>query len=50
MTNTGPPQLVCVCLPEHWRKTIEGDTSTDTGSGGGGPPHPPGGDGNFNDF
>lgn len=29
--------LVCVCLPEHWRKTIEGD-STD---GGG---HGPGGD------
>lgn len=24
--------LVCVCLPEHWRKTIEGDGSTDTGS------------------
>ncbi|KAF1915134.1 hypothetical protein BDU57DRAFT_263496 [Ampelomyces quisqualis] len=30
--------LVCVCLPQHWRKTIEGD-STDTGrrSGGDGP-------------
>ncbi|KAI2624210.1 hypothetical protein GGR54DRAFT_565960 [Hypoxylon sp. NC1633] len=24
--------LVCVCLPDHWRKTIEGDGSTDTGS------------------
>ncbi|KAI5917219.1 hypothetical protein F4810DRAFT_705052 [Camillea tinctor] len=24
--------LVCVCLPEHWRKTIEGDGSTETGS------------------
>lgn len=24
--------LVCVCLPEHWRKTIEGDGSTDVGS------------------
>ncbi len=24
--------LVCVCLPEHWRKTIEGDGSTDTAS------------------
>lgn len=23
--------LVCVCLPQHWRKTIEGDGSTDTG-------------------
>jgi hypothetical protein len=22
--------LVCVCLPDHWRKTIEGDGSTDT--------------------
>lgn len=30
--------LVCVCLPEHWRKTIEGDGSTDVGSNGGGPP------------
>lgn len=27
--------LVCVCLPEHWRKTIEGD-STDSGRGPGG--------------
>lgn len=26
--------LVCVCLPEHWRKTIEGDGSTETGSNG----------------
>ncbi|KAI0478924.1 hypothetical protein GGR56DRAFT_350041 [Xylariaceae sp. FL0804] len=26
--------LVCVCLPEHWRKTIEGDGSTETGSSG----------------
>ncbi|KAL2133313.1 hypothetical protein VTI74DRAFT_2543 [Chaetomium olivicolor] len=24
--------LVCVCLPEHWKKTIEGDGSTDTAS------------------
>ncbi|GAB1319116.1 SH3 domain-containing protein [Madurella fahalii] len=24
--------LVCVCLPEHWRRTIEGDGSTETGS------------------
>jgi hypothetical protein len=24
--------LVCICLPEHWRKTIEGDGSTDAGS------------------
>ncbi|KAF2869767.1 hypothetical protein BDV95DRAFT_497379 [Massariosphaeria phaeospora] len=33
--------LVCVCLPQHWRKTIEGD-STDTGGGSGGdrPPTP----------
>ncbi|KAF2733163.1 hypothetical protein EJ04DRAFT_276602 [Polyplosphaeria fusca] len=34
--------LVCVCLPQHWRKTIEGD-STDTagpGSGGDRPPSP----------
>jgi hypothetical protein len=29
--------LVCVCLPQHWRKTIEGDS---TGSGGGPPPSP----------
>ncbi|KKY27724.1 putative sh3 domain-containing protein [Phaeomoniella chlamydospora] len=26
--------LVCVCLPEAWRKTVEGDTSTDSGTGG----------------
>ncbi|KAH8681104.1 hypothetical protein BX600DRAFT_504842 [Xylariales sp. PMI_506] len=26
--------LVCVCLPEHWRKTIEGDGSTESGSSG----------------
>lgn len=24
--------LVCVCLPEVWRKTVEGDSSTDSGS------------------
>jgi hypothetical protein len=30
--------LVCVCLPEHWRKTIEGDGSTESGSGHQGPP------------
>jgi hypothetical protein len=24
--------LVCVCLPDHWKKTIEGDGSTETGS------------------
>ncbi len=23
--------LVCVCLPDHWRKTIDGDGSTETG-------------------
>jgi hypothetical protein len=27
--------LVCVCLPQHWRRTIEGD-STDTGGHGSG--------------
>ncbi|KAK1750971.1 hypothetical protein QBC47DRAFT_89999 [Echria macrotheca] len=40
MRDTSPPvsgeikafPLVCVCLPEHWRKTIEGDGSTETGS------------------
>jgi hypothetical protein len=32
--------LVCVCLPQHWRKTIEGD-STDTGAGSGGDRAPP---------
>ena len=26
--------LVCVCLPEAWRKTVEGDGSTESGSGG----------------
>lgn len=26
--------LVCVCLPEHWRKTIDGDGSTESGSQG----------------
>ena len=26
--------LVCVCLPEAWRKTVEGDASTESGSGG----------------
>ena len=31
--------LVCVCLPEAWRKTVEGDTSTESGSGG--PPNIP---------
>lgn len=25
--------LVCVCLPEAWRKTVEGDASTESGSG-----------------
>jgi hypothetical protein len=30
--------LVCVCLPEAWKKTVEGDTSTESGSGGGPPP------------
>jgi hypothetical protein len=29
--------LVCVCLPDHWRKTIDGDGSTETGSS---VPHP----------
>lgn len=24
--------LVCVCLPDHWQKTIEGEASTETGS------------------
>ncbi|KAI0406214.1 hypothetical protein F4802DRAFT_606457 [Xylaria palmicola] len=24
--------LVCVCLPDHWRKTIDGDGSTETAS------------------
>ncbi|KAK4187108.1 hypothetical protein QBC35DRAFT_385612 [Podospora australis] len=26
--------LVCVCLPDYWRRTIEGDGSTDTASTG----------------
>ena len=26
--------LVCVCMPEHWRKTIDGDGSTEAGSNG----------------
>ncbi|KAI1148710.1 hypothetical protein F4825DRAFT_464672 [Nemania diffusa] len=38
--DTSPPvsgeikafPLVCVCVPEHWRKTIEGDGSTETAS------------------
>lgn len=25
--------LVCVCLPEAWKKTVEGDTGTEGGSG-----------------
>lgn len=25
--------LVCVCLPEAWKKTVEGDASTESGSG-----------------
>ena len=28
--------LVCVCLPDAWKKTVEGDTSTDSGTGGAG--------------
>ncbi|OCK86419.1 hypothetical protein K432DRAFT_284575 [Lepidopterella palustris CBS 459.81] len=32
--------LVCVCLPQHWRKTIDGD-STDTTGGSQGHPPPP---------
>lgn len=24
--------LVCVCIPDHWKKTIDGDGSTETGS------------------
>lgn len=31
--------LVCVCLPQHWQKTIEGDGSTETNSSG--MPNPP---------
>jgi hypothetical protein len=26
--------LVCVCLPEAWKKTVEGDSATESGSGG----------------
>lgn len=26
--------LVCVCLPQHWRKTLEGDSTDPHGSGG----------------
>ena len=26
--------LVCVCLPEAWKKTVEGDSTTESGSGG----------------
>ncbi|KAJ9648103.1 hypothetical protein H2199_001880 [Coniosporium tulheliwenetii] len=29
--------LVCVCVPRHWRKTIEGDSSTVGGGGMGSP-------------
>ncbi|KAF4587436.1 SH3 domain-containing protein [Ophiocordyceps camponoti-floridani] len=35
--------LVCVCLPEHWRKTIEGDGSTDSAPEGTGNTPPKGG-------
>ena len=27
-------QLVCVCLPEHWKKTVEGEGSQEGGLGG----------------
>ncbi|KAI9809201.1 MAG: hypothetical protein M1825_002492 [Sarcosagium campestre] len=30
--------LVCVCLPEHWKKTVDGDLSTETDSSVGGLP------------
>ncbi|KAI9893063.1 MAG: hypothetical protein M1814_000610 [Vezdaea aestivalis] len=40
-TSSPPPPgdikafpLVCVCLPDHWKKTIEGDGSTETTSSG----------------
>ncbi|KAJ4367634.1 hypothetical protein N0V83_007219 [Neocucurbitaria cava] len=33
--------LVCVCLPQHWRKTIEGDSTDPHGSGGDRPPPSP---------
>ena len=29
--------LVCVCLPQHWKKTVEGDGATDNGPPGGPP-------------
>lgn len=32
--------LVCVCLPQHWRKIVEGD-NVDPMRPGGGPPGPP---------
>jgi hypothetical protein len=33
--------LVCVCLPEHWRKTIEGDSTEGYEGGGDRPPPSP---------
>lgn len=33
--------LVCVCLPQHWRKTIEGDSTDTGGHGSGGDRRPP---------
>ncbi|KAI4686552.1 uncharacterized protein J4E84_005833 [Alternaria hordeiaustralica] len=33
--------LVCVCLPQHWRKTIEGDSTDSGGHGSGGDRIPP---------
>lgn len=33
--------LVCVCLPQHWRKTIEGDSTDTGGHGSGGDLQPP---------
>ncbi|KAF2120789.1 hypothetical protein BDV96DRAFT_641444 [Lophiotrema nucula] len=33
--------LVCVCLPQHWRKTIEGDSTDTAGAGSGGDRRPP---------
>ncbi|KAF2279636.1 uncharacterized protein EI97DRAFT_182686 [Westerdykella ornata] len=32
--------LVCVCLPQHWRKTIEGDSTTEAAQGSEPPPSP----------
>ncbi|KAL5611483.1 hypothetical protein BROUX41_000918 [Berkeleyomyces rouxiae] len=29
--------LVCVCMPDHWRKTIDGDVSTEGGGSSDGP-------------